>query len=201
MEHTEKKCVRCLDTKPIKDFYPAKDKKVGRLSHCRECSIKSVNEYIKTKQGLTTSIYCTQKFSSKKRGHLKPNYSLSELREWIFHQDIFHKLYDEWVESGYDKWKRPSCDRIDDYKPYSLDNLRVVSWMDNWTKSSDDRVNGVNKKGFKPVSQYSIDGNIIKVFSSATQAERETGILRPNIYKCCSGKRKYAGGFIWKYPT
>jgi len=77
----------------------------------------------------------------KKRGHLNPTYSLNELRDWLFSQDEFHKIYDEWVESGYDRWKRPSCDRLDDYKPYSLDNMRIVSWRDNWGDSTHHRRN------------------------------------------------------------
>lgn len=199
MQNLEKKCVRCSRTKSIEDFYRAKGKKGGRLHHCRECGIKAVNEYTKTKQGLTTSIYCTQKFSSKVRGHPNPTYLLSELRDWLFSQDKFHKIYDEWVESGHDRWKRPSCDRLDDYKPYSLDNIRIVTWRENWVRGNEDRVSGINKKGTKPVDQYSLEGEFIERFHSISEAERVTGIQRPNINNCCLGARKWAGGFIWKF--
>lgn len=42
-------------------------------------------------------------------------------------------------------------------------------------------------------------GQIICVFPSITDAERETGINNPHICSCCKGRRKTAGGYIWKY--
>lgn len=163
------------------------------------CAIKATNEYFKTKQGLTVSIYTAQRCNSKNRGYSPPAYNLSQLRDWIFSKEKFHTLYDEWVNSDYDKSKRPSVDRLDDYKEYSLDNIRVVTWKENYKKSHSDKINGINKKGLRPVSQYSIDGNFIDEFYSAAQASRETGVCRPNITKCCSGERRWAGGFVWKY--
>lgn len=31
------------------------------------------------------------------------------------------------------------------------------------------------------------------------EVEREAGISHGSISQCCNGKRKTAGGFIWKY--
>lgn len=38
-----------------------------------------------------------------------------------------------------------------------------------------------------------------KIYESAKQAERETGICHSHISKCCSGKSKTAGGVRWEY--
>ena len=38
-----------------------------------------------------------------------------------------------------------------------------------------------------------------KIYGSAMEAGRETGIVYQNIGKCCLGKRKSAGGYHWKY--
>lgn len=43
------------------------------------------------------------------------------------------------------------------------------------------------------------DGIIIKIFKSISQANRETGIQISNISYCCSGIRKTAGGYNWKF--
>lgn len=51
----------------------------------------------------------------------------------------------------------------------------------------------------KPVSQFTLKGEFIKTYSSIMEAERETGIYNSNINKCCKGKRKTTGGYIWKY--
>lgn len=50
----------------------------------------------------------------------------------------------------------------------------------------------------KPVIQTK-DGTVIAKFCSAADASRKTGILRTTITSCCTGTKKSAGGFIWKY--
>ena len=51
----------------------------------------------------------------------------------------------------------------------------------------------------KPVVQYTLNGELIKVWSSATEAERRAGFDHSTISKVANGKRKTAYGFIWKY--
>lgn len=51
------------------------------------------------------------------------------------------------------------------------------------------------------IAQYSMDGQFIKLWNSQSIIERELGIFQANIYKVCSGKRKTAGGYIWKYAV
>ena len=50
-----------------------------------------------------------------------------------------------------------------------------------------------------PVLQFSTSMVFINEWSSAREAERQTGVLNQSICKCCLGKLKSAGGFIWKY--
>lgn len=38
---------------------------------------------------------------------------------------------------------------------------------------------------------------VVKVFNSIMEVERELGISNSNISECCSGKRKTAGGYTW----
>lgn len=51
----------------------------------------------------------------------------------------------------------------------------------------------------KPVLQYTKGGQFIKEYPSITEAGRNTGINYSSICQCCLGKRKSAGGYIWKY--
>ena len=44
-------------------------------------------------------------------------------------------------------------------------------------------------------------GELLATFPSLMEAERVTGIDDGNISKCCLGKIKSAGGYIWKYPS
>lgn len=50
----------------------------------------------------------------------------------------------------------------------------------------------------KPVVQIK-DGVIVNRFPSARSASKETGANYQNIYKCCRGMRKTAGGYSWRY--
>ena len=50
----------------------------------------------------------------------------------------------------------------------------------------------------KSVIQYSKDMKIIKIWESASKVEKELNIYATKITACCNGKRKSAGGYIWK---
>lgn len=49
------------------------------------------------------------------------------------------------------------------------------------------------------VSQYSKNGELIKIHKSANNAMLETGVDCSGILKCCKGKYKTAGGYIWMF--
>lgn len=51
----------------------------------------------------------------------------------------------------------------------------------------------------KPIYQFSLEGNLIKMFESTREVERELGYRNSNISTCARGKSKTAYGFIWKY--
>lgn len=51
----------------------------------------------------------------------------------------------------------------------------------------------------KRVTQYDLEGNIIKSYRSLTLASTETGISRGAISAVCNGKRKTANGYVWKF--
>ena len=42
-------------------------------------------------------------------------------------------------------------------------------------------------------------GEVLATFPSTREAERVTGMNKGNISSCCNGKRKSAGGYIWRY--
>lgn len=59
------------------------------------------------------------------------------------------------------------------------------------------RENG--KKASRSVMQFSLDGNFIEKYCSGKDAHKQTCINHSHIMECCSGKRKTAGGYVWKY--
>lgn len=50
-----------------------------------------------------------------------------------------------------------------------------------------------------PVLQFTKDGKLIRKWDCITDVEKNIGIMHQDISKCCKGKQKTAGGFIWKY--
>ena len=50
----------------------------------------------------------------------------------------------------------------------------------------------------KPVLQFSLAGEFLQEFSSLLEAERRTQISARRIGEVASGKRREAGGYIWK---
>ena len=51
----------------------------------------------------------------------------------------------------------------------------------------------------KKVIQYDLEGELVKVFDSISDASKQTEINKSSIAKCCRGERKKAGDFIWKF--
>lgn len=48
---------------------------------------------------------------------------------------------------------------------------------------------------------YALKGNELLVFNSVLEAAEKTGIYKDKIYKCCNGKVKCAGGYVWSYTS
>lgn len=51
----------------------------------------------------------------------------------------------------------------------------------------------------KAVGQFAIDGSLVKVWDSISEAARNTGTQIANISRCCSGKLKTTGGYKWNF--
>lgn len=55
------------------------------------------------------------------------------------------------------------------------------------------------KRISKKVSQYSLNGELIREFPSASEVERQLGFSKGNISSCCNGRYKSAYGYVWSY--
>jgi len=192
-----RRCYKCGETKVYSEFYKNKREKDGLSFDCKVCRKEYNGARQKTKNGLILKIYNSQKFSSNSRDHAAPDYSLAKLRCWVLSQSIFHELYNTWVKSNYDCKMIPSCDRLDDYKPYTLDNLQIMTWQENKDKYYSDKRLGINDKCYIPVVQMDLDGNFIANHVSVKAAGIFAKMNNHHISSCLSGRRKSAGGFRW----
>lgn len=51
----------------------------------------------------------------------------------------------------------------------------------------------------KAINMLTKDGEYIRSFRGASDAELELGISHSHISQCCTGKRKTTGGFMWEF--
>ncbi len=64
------------------------------------------------------------------------------------------------------------------------------------------RDKSIFKTILKPVLQLDrYSGEVIAEFYGVSEAYRQTGIQRQDIGKCCAGKLRSAGGYIWKFKN
>ena len=79
-----------------------------------------------------------------------------------------------------------------------LDNLEWSTRKEIIQKKYDE---GLANKGTRPVVQYSLDKKIIKRFESIKEAAEEMNCSPGFIGNVCSGRKKSANGFVWRYET
>ena len=71
-----------------------------------------------------------------------------------------------------------------------------LEWCDRkYNMTYGNRLNKVKK----PVIQYTLDGEFVREWESAKQAEIEGGFNQGSICQCCRGHIKYHKGFRWSY--
>ena len=203
-----KQCFKCLEIKPLSDFYQHKQMGDGYLNKCKECTKKDTNanekcfshsfeSYDKTEKGVIRVIYKTQKANSKRRKMPMPSYTKQELSIWLY-KNGFKKVYDNWVKNNYHKELKPSIDRLDDFKPYDFKNIRLVTWSQNKQHQREDILNGIGTSGkmCKKIQQFNQNGEMVAEYVSLSAATRQIGRVIENAVR---RKSPDCFGYIWKY--
>jgi hypothetical protein len=197
----KKLCANCKEIKHSSNFYKNTKLKNGLHSYCKDCSREIRKTHNRTKKGLITRMYLHQLENSKLRKHNKPSYSKEEFIIWIESNNDFDTLYNNWVSSEFNKNLAPSVDRIDDYRGYSFDNIRLTTWGDNRNKYFSSVRNRINKKALVGVEKYDKTGVFLNEYDSIKDANLDTNINMSDISQCCQSRRKTAGGYVWKFKN
>lgn len=197
----EKKCAKCNEAKSLIEFYKQSKQKDGHGVWCKECCYQYDINKKRTKKGLIQISYKHQRAHSKRRGHDLPNYTKNELVKWAFSKPEFHKLYENWIKSEYNKLLIPSFDRKRSRESYSFDNLQIVTWRQNMLNGRNEIKTGANwfsHTPHKPVVGINMkSGNKLKYIS--IQEAGRNGFSATKVCACCKGKRKTHYGYKWEY--
>lgn len=113
---------------------------------------------------------------------------------------------------------KPCIDHINgDRADNRAENLRWVTHKENSNNPITMERNRISKKGHvvteetrrkmaesmskKNVAQYTTEGGFVSKYISMREAEKMTGVRHSDISMCCNGKRKTAGGYIWRFAS
>ena len=154
----------------------------------------------RTEKGIVNKIYADQKSRGNRTNRLSHGdvqYTKEELQNFLNKSGKFKPMYEDWVKSGYDPQLKPSIDRIDPKKGYSLDNIQLTTWGENLAKGRGE----MRVTQGKPIIQTDAQGNVVKIHRSLSDAADEVGVNFKTISNAAIGKNgsKSAGGFTWRY--
>ena len=144
-----KKCTKCLKVQPLFEFTKDCWKKNGIRSNCKKCDYIRKSKFLSTENGFLQSIYrnmVSRKEASddgKDRGKVYAvEFTYKQLiKKWEEHklkygqnciytnEPIFHKRNREQIRGN-----QISIDRLDNNKPYTIDNIVFCSSRANWIK-------------------------------------------------------------------
>ena len=107
---------------------------------------------------------------------------LMELYDFIefgMNSAAFHNLWDNWVDSGWDRKFTPSPDRIHADGDYSVENIQWVTNSENCKKAADDKKRERKPRSFSPIPKGGMGYKVLDL---------QTGVFYDSIRKAAIAK-------------
>ena len=162
--------------------------------------------YRRSVDGWILRTYRTMKYHAQLLNYDLPNFSLKKFKEWVLieNKEIFFKLRDNWIKSGYKTYLSVSVNRLDDYVSYRFSNMEIITWRENLLKGvkgkkSILRLQKIIENNKKEVIQIDSNDNIINIFSSLREASENLCLSKSGISRVCCGKKFNYFGFRGYY--
>ena len=150
-------------------------------------------EWLHTKKGRASTLLNAYNHKDEKQGRGKGDLTSEWIVENIFSgQKCAHCDETDWTKLG--------CNRLDNSKPHTMDNVEPCCKKCNDELHSNDIL--------KPIYQYTLDGKLVKKWNCIDECVRETNFaksslnrrLRGKWYSDIRGKWYYGNeykGYIW----
>lgn len=157
-----------------------KEWRKNNIEHCREHD----KEYSNTPMGRALNLVNAYNHMDVERRGCKGNLTAKWVVENIFTKPCAH--------CGKEGWQIIGCNRLDNSKPHTKDNVEPCCWECNNKLYSEEQE--------KKVYQYTTDGELVNVWKSTMECSRN-GFHQGNIVSCCNGKKgfKTYKGYRWSY--
>jgi len=171
----------------------AEEAKLSQYERYKDSIMKSQ----RTENWIISKLFADQKLRTKRDGLPDIAYTKEELTNFVRKNEKYRDMYDTWVKSWYDSSLKPSIDRINPKKWYSLDNIQLITWWENKLKWHAE----MNITQGKPVVQIDSDGKVVKIHKSLIDASKDTGISFKTISNVALWRpeRKTAWWYSWRY--
>lgn len=112
---------------------------------------------------------------------------------------VFHKALRKYGEENFIFEIVEECDKsiLDEREQYWI--AYYNSQLPNGYNMTSGGDGGQGELFRKPVMQYSLLGDFIKEYESASEAARQLDVFKSNLTAACRGETSQCGGFQWKY--
>jgi len=200
-------CFKCKKEQKYLEFYKHVGMKDGYLGKCKTCtkldiqlneksSSKSKNSYDKTEKGVIRILYKSMTQRSKQRNHVLPNFTKQEFNLWLY-KNNYLELWKAWRQHNCNKSLKPSVNRKNDFKPYTFNNMELLTDKENRLQQNNDIRTGQSTSGktCKPVIQYK-NGIEIARYISFSSTRRIMGYSMEKSLKTGKIDKK---GYSYKY--
>lgn len=147
----------------------------------KERQREAVKRYRNTINGRAHKLIHAYTFLDKKYNRGKCDLTA----EWMI-ENILNKPC---TYCGKEGWDVIGCNRIDNTKPHTKDNVEPCCRECNLKLVDLDT---------KQVYQYTMDKQLLKIWSSTMECARN-GYTQSSVSQCCNGKLKKHKGYIWSY--
>ena len=151
--------------------------------------LENTQKFRETPKGVLTNMY------HKMKSRREVSFTLQEFHDRFLEDKKFIRLYKEWIQSGKDKMKKPSLDRISNKRAYTVENTQMLTWAENRHKQVMERR---SRKG--EVIQY-LNGKEVARYKSQKEAVKITGISQGNMSEQMNGKRLHCEGFTFMFAN